>query len=398
MIPPLLHLNLLSIPQKLPNNSPPYYQNSGTYFGCRCFIADSLTSRIEKPKSQLFCTYIFLLDKEVDNTAWKKKLTTQQKAEYKAEKREEMQEMFKQIDDGVKAVFESDKYKECLRYMSKFTNYSAGNCILIMLQKPDASLVAAFGKWKELGRTINKGEKGIAILAPMKFKSKEVEEQFVKDSSGNQIYNADGSEKKEKVEVEQTSIGFKKVYVFDVSQTSGEPIPEYVHELNEDIEDEHVEAVICAVRSVTGLPVGFEDIDSGAKGYYSYSEHRIAIQSGMSGAQAVKTAIHECAHALLHDPDKKLPTANSTRSDKEVQAESVAYIVASRYGIDTSEYSFPYIASWSQGKQLEQLNRFLNEIQEIARTICDAIYTELQALSENQTEELTEDEFLGLAM
>ena len=158
---------------------------------------------------------------------WKKTLTPQQKAEYRAEKREEMQNLFKKIDDGVKAVFESESYKDCLRYMSKFTNYSAGNCILIMLQKPDASLVAAFGKWKELGRIINKGEKGIAILAPMSFKSKELKEQLVKDSSGNQGYNADGTEKKEKVEVEQTSIGFKKVYVFDVSQTSGETIPEY---------------------------------------------------------------------------------------------------------------------------------------------------------------------------
>ena len=122
------------------------------------------------------------------------------------------------------------------------------------------------------------------------------------------------------------------------------------------------------------------------------------LQENLSGAQAIKTAIHECAHALLHDPDKKLPTANTSRSDKEVQAESVAYIVASRYGIDTSDYSFPYIASWSQGKQLEQLNSFLNEIQETARTICDAIDTELQALSVNQTEEQTEDECPGLAM
>lgn len=140
----------------------------------------------------------------------------------------------------------------------------------------------------------------------------------------------------------------------------------------------------------------FEDIKSGAKGYYSYGEQRIVIQENLSGAQAIKTAIHECAHALLHDPDKKLPTANTSRSDKEVQAESVAYIVASRYGIDTSDYSFPYIASWSQGKQLEQLNRFLNEIQESARTICDAIDSELQVLSEEQSEE--QDESFGLAM
>ena len=115
-------------------------------------------------------------------------------------------------------------------------------------------------------------------------------------------YNTDGTEKKEKVEVEQTSIGFKKVYVFDVSQTSGEPIPQYVHELNEVVEDEHVEAVINAVHDITGIPVDFENISSGAKGYYSYGEQRIVIQENLSGAQAVKTAIHECAHALLHDP------------------------------------------------------------------------------------------------
>ena len=285
--------------------------------------------------------------------------------------------MFKKIDDGVKAVFESDKYKECLRYMSKFTNYSAGNCILIMLQKPDASLVAAFGKWKQLGRTVNKGEKGIAILAPMVFKNKK--------------QNDENDEEQEK-----TTIGFKKVYVFDVSQTDGEPVPEYVHDLDEDIESEHVEAVINAVLSVTGLSVDVKDIAGGAKGYYSHSEQRIVIKSGLSGAQAIKTAIHECAHALLHDPDKNMTTANTTRNDKEVQAESVAYIVASRYGLDTSEYSFPYIASWSQGKQLEQLNRFLNEIQETARVICNAIDTELQSLTEEQTEE--QDECICMAM
>ena len=291
-----------------------------------------------------------------------------------------MQNLFKKIDDGVKAVFESDKYKDCLRYMSKFTNYSAGNCILIMLQKPEASLVAAFGKWKQLGRTVNKGEKGIAILAPMTFRNKQ----------------SDVEDEEEQDEAETRTLGFRKIYVFDVSQTSGEPVPEYVSDLDEDIEEEHVEAVISAVRSVTGLPVDVEDISGGAKGYYSHSEQRIVIQAGLSGAQAVKTAIHECAHALLHDPDKNLPTADTTRSDKEVQAESVAYIVASRYGLDTSEYSFPYIASWSHGKQLEQLNRFLNEIQGTARIICDAIDNELTILAEEITEEYNESNVLAM--
>ena len=291
-----------------------------------------------------------------------------------------MQNLFKKIDDGVKAVFESDRYKDCLRYMSKFTNYSAGNCILIMLQKPEARLVAAFGKWKQLGRTVNKGEKGIAILAPMTFRNKQSENE----------------DEEEQDEAETRTLGFRKVYVFDVSQTSGEPVPEYVSDLDEDIEQEHVEAVISAVRSVTGLPVDVEDIAGGAKGYYSHSEQRIVIQAGLSGAQSVKTAIHECAHALLHDPDKKLPTADTTRSDKEVQAESVAYIVASRYGLDTSEYSFPYIASWSHGKQLEQLNRFLNEIQGTARIICDAIDNELTVLAEEITEEYNESNVLAM--
>ena len=291
-----------------------------------------------------------------------------------------MQNLFKKIDDGVKAVFESDKYKDCLRYMSKFTNYSAGNCILIMLQKPEASLVAAFGKWKQLGRTVNKGEKGIAILAPMTFRNKQ----------------SDVEDEEEQDEAETRTLGFRKIYVFDVSQTSGEPVPEYVSDLDEDIEEEHVEAVISAVRSVTGLPVDVEEISGGAKGYYSHSEQRIVIQAGLSGAQAVKTAIHECAHALLHDPDKNLPTADTTRSDKEVQAESVAYIVASRYGLDTSEYSFPYIASWSHGKQLEQLNRFLNEIQGTARIICDAIDNELTILAEEITEEYNESNVLAM--
>lgn len=291
-----------------------------------------------------------------------------------------MQNLFKKIDDGVKAVFESDRYKDCLRYMSKFTNYSAGNCILIMLQKPEASLVAAFGKWKQLGRTVNKGEKGIAILAPMTFRNKQ----------------SDVEDEEEQDEAETRTLGFRKVYVFDVSQTSGEPVPEYVSDLDEDIEEEHVEAVISAVRSITGLPVDVENISGGAKGYYSHSEQRIVIQAGLSGAQAVKTAIHECAHALLHDPDKNLPTADTTRSDKEVQAESVAYIVASRYGLDTSEYSFPYIASWSHGKQLEQLNRFLNEIQGTARIICDAIDNELTVLAEEITEEYNESNVLAM--
>ena len=310
--------------------------------------------------------------------AWKKNMTAEEKAEYRDIKRSDMEVLFKKIDDGVKAVFESDSYRNYLKYMSKFTDYSARNCLLIMMQKPDASLVAAYGKWKQLGRTVNKGEKGIAILAPMVFRN---------------------AEKSEDENDEETTIGFKAVYVFDVSQTSGEPVPEVIHDLDGDIEPEQADAVVTALRRVTGIPIDFEEIPGGAKGYYSYGENRIVIQQGMNGVQTIKTAVHEAAHCLLHDPDKKLATLNSSRGGKETQAESIAFIVSEKFGLDTSSYSFPYIASWSQGKPLEHLKGFLNEIQEAAKTICNAIETELTALEESQKEENEETaEYSGIAM
>ena len=184
---------------------------------------------------------------------------------------DKVKEITDKLEQGIKDLFESEKYMNYLKVMSRFHNYSFNNSLLLAMQKPDATHVAGLQKWnKDFHRFVNKGEKGIAILAPMSFKSKELKEQPVKDSSGNQIYNADGSAKKKTVENEVATIGFKKVYVFDVSQTSGEPMPEYVHELNEAVEDEQVEAVINAVHDITGLSVDFEDIKSGAKGYYSY--------------------------------------------------------------------------------------------------------------------------------
>lgn len=304
--------------------------------------------------------------------AWKKKLTPKQKADYKAKKKEEMDDLFHRIDEGVKAVFESEKYKEYLRVMSKFTDYSARNCLLIAMQKPDASLVAAYGKWKSLGRQVNKGESGIAILAPIPYKIKREEQ-------------AD-DEQPEEIE----GIAFKKVYVFDVSQTSGKDLPEYMQELNGEIEPEQMTAVLDALRRATGIPISFEDIPGGAKGYYSHAEDKIVIQTGMSDTQTLKTAFHESAHKLLHDENLEIPTVKSSRGEKEVQAESTAFIVADHFGLDTSEYSFPYIASWSSGKQLEQLNRVLSEIQTAARTLITAVIEGLAALEQSQNEENTE--------
>lgn len=324
----------------------------------------------------------------------KKEYTPEEIREYNERKQTEIDEMIQRINEGVNAVFESDKYKEYLKFASKFTDYSARNTMLICLQRPEATLVAAYGKWKQLGRQVEKGERGISILAPVTYKTNnvlEVERPAV-DEFGNTLYNEDGTEKTETVEKPLTGLAFKKVYVFDVSQTSGKEIPDPVGELTGDIDAGRKEAVFAALKKVTGAEFEFKDIKGGAKGYYSAAKNLIVIKAGMSDAQTLKTAFHEAAHNLLHDPNKKIVTVKSPRNEKEVQAESVAFMVAEKFGIDTSEYSFPYIASWSEGKQLEQLKNSLQEIQAAAKKISAEIESELLKL---QKRNLTMDEKLA---
>jgi len=309
----------------------------------------------------------------------KKEYTPEEIREYNNRKQAEIDEMIQRIDEGVNAVFESEKYKEYLKFASKFTDYSARNTMLINLQRPDATLVAAYGKWKQLGRQVEKGETGISILAPVTYKTNnvlEVERPAV-DEFGNPLYNDDGTEKIETVEKPLTGLAFKQVYVFDISQTSGKEIPNPFNELTGDIDASRKEAVFAALKKITGAEFEFKDIQGGAKGYYSAAKNLIVIKTGMSDAQTLKTAFHETAHNLLHDPKKKIVTAKSPRNEKEVQAESVAFMVAEKFGLDTSEYSFPYIASWSEGKQLEQLKNSLQEIQAAAKKISDEIESEL---------------------
>lgn len=311
--------------------------------------------------------------------ARKKKYTAEERAAFAEKKKSEMEDMIQRIDEGVKAVFESERYKEYLKFASKFTDYSARNTMLINMQKPDATLVAAFGKWKQLGRHINKGETGIAIFAPTPYKTNEyIETQKPAfDELGNQLYNEDGTEKMETIETPLTGMAFKTVYVFDVSQTDGKEIPEPVSELTGDVDAARKEAVFTAIKKVTGIDVEFQDIKGNSKGYYSPATDKIVIKSGMSDAQTLKTVFHEAAHKLLHDPKGEIVTVKSPRNEKEVQAESVAFMVAEKFGLDTSEYSFPYIASWSEGKQLEQLKNVLQEIQSAAKQISNAIDSEL---------------------
>ena len=311
--------------------------------------------------------------------AWKKQYTPEERAEYQRRQQAEIQDIFHRIDDGVQAVFSSEKYKEYLKFVSKFTDYSARNTMLINLQRPDATLVGSFGLWKKLGRSVNKGESGIVIMSPVPHKTNqyvEIERQ-AEDEWGNKLYNDDGTEQMETVAKNIVEMRFKKQFVFDLSQTNGKPIPDPVQELTGEIDEEKLNVIFKALTKVTGIKPEYRDITGGAKGYYSPSAKSIVIKTGMSGEQVLKTVVHESAHCLLHDPDKKIVTVKSPRNEKEVQAESIAFIVCEKLGVDTSDYSFPYIASWSEGKQLDQLNKFLDEIQKASQTIFESIDSEL---------------------
>ena len=321
----------------------------------------------------------------------RKEYTAEERAEYAAKRQAETEEMFRRIDEGVNAVFTSEKYLEYLKFASKFTDYSARNTMLINMQRPDATFVAAFGTWKKLGRYVEKGEAGIEILAPVTYKTNQYleYEKPATDEFGNQLYNDDGTEKTETVQEAVTGIAFKPAYVFDVSQTNGKDIPDPFTELQGDIDSSKKEAIFTALKKVTGIDFEFRDIQSGAKGYYS----PVVIKTGMSDLQTIKTAIHETAHCLLHDPKKKIVTAKAPRNEKEVHAESVAFMVAERFGMDTSDYSFPYIASWSEGKQKEQLMKALEEIHTAAKTISNAVESELLKMRKRSlsTEEMLAD-------
>ena len=262
--------------------------------------------------------------------------------------REQVTEILDQLEKGVAELFESDRFKEYLTCMSKFHNYSFNNTLLIAMQKPDATLVAGFNAWKDKhGRMVKKGERGIRILAPYKY-AIEAEPEH------------EGEEPKI---IERT--GFKPTYVFDVSQTEGKDLPSLaVNELSGDVNEYN--KLFRALRIVCPVPVDFEDIEGGSKGYFSDSENRIAIKKGMSQVQTIKTLVHETAHAMLHSSaaeDKDNPVDRRT---KEVEAESIAFTVCKRYGLDTEDYSFGYIAGWSSGKDTKELKASLERIKDTA--------------------------------
>ena len=291
------------------------------------------------------------------------------------QRKEELKDITEKLEKGVQDVFSSSQYQELLNTMAKFPHYSVNNSILIMMQKPDATLVQSYTGWKKMGRFVKKGEKGIRILAPAPFK---LEKEMDKvDESGKVILDKDGEAVKEKVEINLTA--FKPVSTFDISQTEGEPLPQIgVDELTGSIEG--YQTLFEAIKAASPVPIGFEDIASGAKGYFHTEENRIVINNGMSEIQNVKTAIHEMAHAKLHNTEAQKDNKQSKNS-KEVEAESVAYTVCQHYGIDTSDYSFAYVATWSKGKETPELKESLNTIRDAAADLISKIDEKVQELT-----------------
>ena len=293
-------------------------------------------------------------------------------------RKNEMKEITEKLEQGVANIFSSEKYQIFLNTMAKFPQYSYNNNLLIMLQKPDATLCQSYTGWKKMGRFVKRGEKGIRILAPTPFKIDR--EQNKLDEKGQTILDKDGEPVKEKVQIDMT--GFKPVSTFDLSQTEGEPLPTLgVEELTGSVEG--YAKLFEAIKEASPVSVAFENIKGGAKGYFQTSENRIAIKEGMSEAQNVKTLIHEMAHAKLHNMtvQKARDDGGQTRSSKEVEAESVAYTVCQHYGIDTSDYSFAYVAGWSKGKEMPELKESLGTIQKAASELITAIDEKVQELT-----------------
>ena len=307
-------------------------------------------------------------------------------ADAKTEK-QKVQEITEKLEQGIKELFESEKYKTYLNTMSKFHNYSFNNTMLIAMQKPDATLVAGFKAWqKNFDRHVKKGEKGIRILAPAPYKIKEEQEKF-DPVTGEIMLDKNGMPVTEEVEIKIPA--FRVVPVFDVSQTDGKELPDIgVNELSGSVED--YEDFMQALTEVSPVPISYEDIDGDAKGYFHTTDHRIAIQEGMSQSQTVKTAIHEVAHAKLHDRERNQDidaVLDKDRNTKEVEAESVAYTVCQHFGIDTSDYSFGYIAGWSSDRDMKELKSSLDTIRKTASELITGIEDRLAELQKDRAVE-----------
>lgn len=311
---------------------------------------------------------------------------------------ERIKEIIQQLEAGIKDMYTSKKYMEYLTTMSKFHGYSLNNTLLIAAQNPQASLVAGFNSWeKNFDRHVKRGEKAIKILAPAPYTRKVLHEK-VNPDTGEMLLDKNGNPIKEEIEVKLTS--FRVVSVFDVSQTVGKELPSMAHDLEDNINDYPL--YMQALKEVSDVPIVFEKIEGAAHGYYNRATDSIAVKTGMSESQTLKTMIHEIAHSILHN-ENVADAGEKNRRTKEVEAESVAYTVCKHFGIDTSGYSFGYIAGWSADKELSELKASLETIRKTSSGLITGVEDKLEKLrldknidisdrlSENVTESVTSE-------
>ena len=283
---------------------------------------------------------------------------------------ERVVELTEKLESGIMDLYASDNYARYISAMAKFHQYSFGNALLIFMQRPDASRVAGYGTWKQLGRHVKKDEHGLMILAPCSF-SAMLEYEKIDPQTGQAIIGPDAKPLTEKKPINPNR--FKIVHVYDISQTEGKELPQIgISELNGEVED--FSGIYDRLAALSPLPVEQVDFPGPAKGYTSFMENRVVVRPGMSQKQTIKTLIHAIAHAKLHNPKDILdPTAQREKRQKEVEAESIAYVVCQYYGIDTSDYSLGYVAGWSKGTELAELKASLDTIHRTAGEIIDAI-------------------------
>ena len=303
--------------------------------------------------------------------------------------RDQLKELTDRLEKGVMDFFTSENYQHFLDVMSRFHHYSVNNTILIALQNPLATQVASYATWKKMGRQVRRGEKGIKILVPTPVKIRK-ETEKTDPATGLVVIGSDGKPVME--ESEYTLNHFKIGHVFSLEQTDGEPLPEVgIHELTESYEG--YERFMDAVREIATVPIRFDEIEGGAKGYYNTEKKEIVIQEGMSQSQTMKTAVHELAHSVVHDREKM--QAEGEKKDRlvmETEAESIAYCVCSFFHLDTSDYSWPYISSYSSSRELKELRSSMETIRSTSGKIIDELQAKLfpEMSQEKETDISTE--------
>ena len=286
--------------------------------------------------------------------------------------KEKIKELTDMLERGVKDVFQSDQYKKWLDTCAKFHTYSINNQILIGAQMPSASMIAGYTTWKSMSRYVKRKETGLRILCPAPLRKRELVDE--KDPITGQV-RLDSAGNPKKVVSEVLIPRYKIGYVWDISQTEGKELPTLVTALDGSVNGYNL--MKEALEKVSPVPISVEPIQGSANGFYHLEDKRIVVKEGMSEQQTIKTMIHEITHSALHDPDLDPESRTAPRAEKEIQAESVAYVVCQYYGIDSSQYSFGYVGSWSEGKDLSQLKKSMETIRRTAGDLIDRIDKEL---------------------